>query len=269
MTGTSTIVIVREDLSIAGADHAGANVRSEEPAIEGRFFELLRRNRPDVIVLDLSDTCGRGIKIISKIRERCGIPILVICATDDPQAPDYRLAGAAERLFTPVDIIQLNETIQRIIRLTGSTDREPAWRQEAVAFAGMTFRPDRNALRGPDGKNIRLTTTENNLLTHFLSRSRTLCSRAELVDMLYGRHRPTSDRAIDTIVNRLRKKLVSDRGRRREDGVPARLCLRRGCLGGAAAEDTGRSLPRRGGLRRFPGFDLTAGEAWRPPHRRR
>jgi DNA-binding response OmpR family regulator len=37
--------------------------------------------------------------------------------------------------------------------------------------------------------------------------------------MLYGRHRPTSDRAIDTIVNRLRKKLVSVGGPTAEDVV--------------------------------------------------
>jgi two-component system OmpR family response regulator len=209
MTGTSTIVVALEDLSIAGTEQNGACAPDDELAIENRFFELLRKNRPDVIVLDLCDTNGRGIKTIRKIRERSGIPILVICAPDDIHATDYRLAGAAERVFTPVDIVVLNETIQRIIRLTAPVDTVPAWRQDAVVFAGMTFRPDRNALRGPDGKNIRLTTAENNLLTHLLARSRTLCSRAELVDMLYGRHRPTSDRAIDTVVNRLRKKLVS------------------------------------------------------------
>jgi DNA-binding response OmpR family regulator len=45
-------------------------------------------------------------------------------------------------------------------------------------------------------------------LSHFVSRPWALHSRAEVGEMLYGRHRPTSDRAIDVVVNRLRKKLV-------------------------------------------------------------
>jgi DNA-binding winged helix-turn-helix (wHTH) protein len=35
-----------------------------------------------------------------------------------------------------------------------------------------------------------------------------VCSRAEIEEILYGRHRPKSHRAIDVIVARLRKKLV-------------------------------------------------------------
>jgi len=34
-----------------------------------------------------------------------------------------------------------------------------------------------------------------------------VCSRAEIAKTLYGSHQPTTDRAIDMIVNRLRKKL--------------------------------------------------------------
>src|SRR5262249_39264700 len=105
---------------------------------------------------------------------------------------------------------------------------QPPPQPEAFAFAGITFRPDQSALSGPNGSSVKLTTSENDLLSHFLLRARAVCSRAEIAETLYGRHRPTSDRAIDIIVNRLRKKLVSLRGPEGEDLVKTKF--RRGYM---------------------------------------
>ena len=46
------------------------------------------------------------------------------------------------------------------------------------------------------------------LLAHFLSRPWTLCSRAEIHELLYGRNDAVGGRALDAVVNRLRKKLA-------------------------------------------------------------
>src|ERR1700735_1022252 len=78
----STIVIVREDLSLPGSDRQDGDGSPE--AIERRFFDLLQDKRPDVVVLDLARTQGGGIEAIRKIRERNGVPILAVCGGDDP-----------------------------------------------------------------------------------------------------------------------------------------------------------------------------------------
>jgi DNA-binding response OmpR family regulator len=205
----STIVIAREDLSIPGSEQDKDGPPKDNVETERRFFELLRDNRPDVVVLDLGLTGGKGVEAIRKIREQSGVPILAVCASQDPLAADYRVAGAAECLLAPIDIAQLNSTIQNIIRLTKSASAARQRRPDALSFAGVTYRPDQNALRGPNGANVRLTTSENDLLAHFLARSWTVCTRAEIADVVYGQHRPVSDRAVDVLVNRLRKKLVS------------------------------------------------------------
>lgn len=210
MPTASTIVIAREDLSIPGSDTDRAGENGTD--VERRFFGLIRDNRPDVVVLDLSTTKGQGIQAIRKIREQSGVPILVVCAGQDEMASDYRIAGAAECLAVPIDIAQLNSTIQRIVELTRGDAIRPQprlQRPQAVSFAGVTYHPDQNALRGPGGSNVKLTTSENDLLSHFLSRSWSVCSRAEIADVVYGRHRPVSDRAVDVLVNRLRRKLVT------------------------------------------------------------
>jgi two-component system OmpR family response regulator len=209
MPGSSTVVVAREDLSIPGADEEKRPRPSEASEVERQFFELVRDSRPDIVLLDLSNTKGDGIEAILKIRQRCAVPILVVCGADDPRTRDYRIAGAAECMASPVDIVLLNEMILRIKRVTRPDNAKTAQHQEAVAFAGIVFRPEKSALSDMNGATVRLTTAELDLLSLLVSRPWTICGRAEIGEILYGRHRPKSDRAIDVIVARLRKKLAS------------------------------------------------------------
>jgi two-component system OmpR family response regulator len=97
---------------------------------------------------------------------------------------------------------------------------------EPLCFADLTLYPHQNLLIGPDGSTIKLTTSENRVLIHFVSNPLMLCTRDALAEALYGPHRPNSDRAVDVIVTRLRKKI--------------------GSLGGAAAQGLIKTEFRRG-----------------------
>ncbi len=210
--GASTIVVAREDLSIPGAADAGSGAASSAADIETRFFNVVRLHNPDVIVLDLTGSPSHGTATILKIRRRIGVPILVVCEPDDPLMREYCLAGAAESMQAPVDIMQLNQTVQQIIQLTknsrDSAGPEPRQTQ-SVCFSGLMLHPHENRLIGADGSTAKLTTSENRVLVHFVSNPWTLCTRDALAEALYGPRRPTSDRAVDVIVTRLRKKFAA------------------------------------------------------------
>jgi two-component system OmpR family response regulator len=215
MAGTATIVIVRKDLSIAGAedDEGGGRQRGDT---ERHFFDLIREKRPDVVVFDLRNAGGEGAEGIAKVRERSSIPIVVICDADDPATRDYRVAGAIECLPAPVDIALFNQLVQQIISMKVGGTTNPVAASELVSVAGMMFRPYEKRLSA-SGSSINLTTAENRLLCHLVSRPRAVCRREEISEILYGRHRPTSDRAVDVIVTRLRKKLAELRGGAAQD----------------------------------------------------
>jgi two-component system, OmpR family, response regulator len=227
--GASTIVVAREDLSIPGASDAGNGVAVSASDLEARFFNVIREHNPDVVVLDLTASQAKGIAAILKIRRRTGVPILAVCAPDDPLMREYCLAGAAECMQAPVDIMQLNQTVQQIIQLSknsrGSVAAEPIPTQ-TIFFSGLTLHPHDNLLIGRDGSTIKLTTSENRVLVYFVSNPWALCTREALAETLYGPHRPNSDRAVDVIVTRLRKKMTS--------------------LGGAAAQRLIKTEFRRG-----------------------
>jgi two-component system, OmpR family, response regulator len=210
--GASTIVVAREDLSIPGAADAENGAACSAAEVEARFFNVVRQYHPDVIVLDLTGPHDHGIATILKIRRQTSVPVLVVCGCDDSMMREYCLAGAAECMQAPVDIMLLNLTVQKIIQLSKSSRPSVATelrQTQPLLFAGITLHPHENLLIGADGTSIKLTTSENRVLVHFVSNPWTLCSRDALADALYGPHRPNSDRAVDVIVTRLRKKMAS------------------------------------------------------------
>src|SRR5579864_1812996 len=210
--GASTIVVAREDLSIPGAVGGDDGAPSSPADIEARFFNVVRQFNPDVVVLDLTGAPSHGMATILKIRRRTGVPIVVVCEPNDPLMREYCLAGAVESMKAPVDIMQLNQTVQQLIQLsTNPRESKGAGPGQAqpVVFSGLTLHPHENRLTGGDGSTVKLTTSENRVLGHFVNNPWTLCTRDALAEILYGSRRPSSDRAVDVIVTRLRKKIAT------------------------------------------------------------
>jgi two-component system, OmpR family, response regulator len=173
------------------------------------FFDLVGRSKPDVIVLDFSSAPVAGTDTILTIRRRTDIPILIVCDPEQSLLDEYRIAGASGCIPAPVDIIRLNQTIQKIIRVRGHGRPSLSGAPENFIFAEMRFYPRRNFLAVENGPTADLTSSEGRLLAYFLSKPWTLCTRDEIGELLYGPEHTVGDRAIDVVVNRLRKKLVS------------------------------------------------------------
>ncbi len=116
MSSAATIVFAREDLSIPGAPETSL---PSPDAVQNHFFDVVSASKPDVIVLDFSGTPRSGTDTILTIRQRSAVPILVVCNPAHSLTEEYRIAGAADCISTPVDILFLNQAIQRILRVTG------------------------------------------------------------------------------------------------------------------------------------------------------
>jgi two-component system OmpR family response regulator len=209
MSAATTIIFAREDLSIPGsAEHGGQEPPQRPDLVRAMFFDLVSRSKPDVIVLDFSGAPAAGTDTILTIRQRTDIPILIVCNPEQSLLEEYRIAGAAGCIPAPVDIIGFNQTIQKIIQVHARGRALFNTGPENFVFAEMRFYPRRNLLAGDSGPTADLTSSEGRLLAHFVSKPWTLCPRGEIGELLYGPEHMVGDRAIDVIVNRLRKKLV-------------------------------------------------------------
>ena len=115
---------------------------SNRPAsVQAHFFDLVSRSSPDVIVLDFSHAPAAGANTILTVRRRTEIPILVVCSLEQPEIEDYRIAGAADCIAAPVDIVSLNQTIQRIVRVRGRGRPVSSRAPDNFRFAGVRFYP--------------------------------------------------------------------------------------------------------------------------------
>ena len=211
MATATTVVIVREDLSIPGEAHGG-ETQPDPAVLERRLFNLLGEAKPDVVVLDVSRAPDKGVQVIAKIRRLSKVPILAVCAQGAGRASEYRQTGAADCITAPVDIVKFNQALQRIVRRADADSRTMAPRPEeadAVAFAGISFLPQKKLLVGSTGARARLTAAESRLLKHFIGNPWQIHSRAQLAEPVYGDRCPTTDRAIEMTVARLRGKLRS------------------------------------------------------------
>src|SRR5580658_6479554 len=125
MPAATTIVVAREDFSIPGGEQHDGSPPPEPVVLESRFFSLLRESKPDVVVLDLRQANGDGVGMILKIRRQSSVPILVVIGADNRNVQDYRFAGAAECIASPVDVVAFNEVLQQIVRVNGQAAPGP------------------------------------------------------------------------------------------------------------------------------------------------
>jgi DNA-binding response OmpR family regulator len=211
MTGSSDalIVLVEDDEDIRrlvrdllAREGFAVEVADTAPA----FDQILARQRPDLIILDLMLPGEDGLSICRRLRSRGGVPILMLTAKSDPVDRVVGLEmGADDYVTKPFDPRELLARVRALLRRARSHDEsEPSRR---YAFEGLIIDLDARRLTTEAGKPIGLTSAEFDLLACFVVRPRRVLSRDQLLDWTRGRDADPFDRTIDMTISRLRKKV--------------------------------------------------------------
>jgi two-component system phosphate regulon response regulator OmpR len=161
----------------------------------------------DLMVLDVMMPGQDGISFIGDIRPTTDLPILLLTArgeTDDRVSG--LAAGADDYLVKPFDPRELLLRIATILRRVTLTVPEPSPLQRLLRFGPFVFDVQRQELK-QDGKPVHLTTAELSLLEILARQPGRPVDRQELSE----RSRISgTDRAVDTQIARLRRKLEDD-----------------------------------------------------------
>lgn len=163
----------------------------------------------DLIVLDVMMPGQDGISFTTEIRSKpMDLPILLLTArgeTDD--RVNGLAAGADDYLVKPFDPRELLLRIATILRRSlPPTMPEPTRLQQLLRFGPFVFDVERQELK-QDGQTVHLTTAELSLLQTLARQPGQPVDRQALGEqsMISG-----SDRAVDTQIARLRRKLEAD-----------------------------------------------------------
>lgn len=238
----SHILIVEDDAEIARLvqDLLSAEGFEISHAVSGeKVDELVEKNQPDLIILDLMLPGEDGLSICRRLRARSRVAILMLTAkSDDIDRVVGLEMGADDYLAKPFHPRELLARVRAILRRTNSGPSgqnaqgvqgvqggagadgaanagegmfDPEAQNRRFGFEDFIIDLDARDLQTSDGVPITLTSTEFDLLACFVQRPRRVLSRDQLLDWLHGRESDPFDRSIDMTVSRLRKKIEAAR----------------------------------------------------------
>jgi DNA-binding response OmpR family regulator len=169
-------------------------------------IELCRRERPDLILLDIMLPDSDGLDICKGIRshpELAHIPVIFLTAraSETDRIVGLEL-GANDYIVKPFFIRELIARIKIQFRGTAAPAR-------TLKAAGLEL--DRSSCRVRlNGEELSLTATEFRLLEFLMTRPGIVFSREQLLDGVWGHDRAVTDRTVDVYILRLRQKIESD-----------------------------------------------------------
>ena len=184
------------------SDYLGSTAENAEQAIT-----LLSAIEFDLIILDVMMPGQDGISFTAKLRNlKNNTPILLLTARGEIEDRIKGLeAGADDYLPKPFEPKELLLRINAILRRMADLKEEQIM-PKTLNFGNLKYDVARNELwEGED--QIRLTTTESQLMKIFTSALGEPISRANLVTSLGKAVSLAQDRAIDVQITRLRRKI--------------------------------------------------------------
>jgi len=169
-------------------------------------IEFCRRERPDLILLDVMLPDSDGLELCKAIRqhpELTHLPIIFLTAraSETDRIVGLEL-GANDYVIKPFFIRELIARIKIQFRGQTSTTR---------LLKAATLELDRSRCEARlGGALLTLTATEFRLLEFLMSRPSVVFSREQLLDAVWGHDRAVTDRTVDVYILRLRQKIEAD-----------------------------------------------------------
>jgi two-component system, OmpR family, response regulator len=193
-------------------DYLGDNeIRVTAVGSARQIAEVMARDTIDLLVLDLRLPGEDGMEVARKLRQESpGLPIIMLTGRKDEADRVMGLElGADDYLTKPFSPRELLARIRALLRRSRAQQTVADGLQtiRAYRFAGWELNVRLRRLTSPDGGSVSLTNSEFNLLAAFLAAPQRVLSRDQLLGLSRLHNDEVYDRAIDTHIARLRKKI--------------------------------------------------------------
>ncbi|WP_395645898.1 response regulator [Terricaulis sp.] len=174
--------------------------------------KAIKENRIDLVILDIMMPGEDGLQLCRHIRESNHIPVILLSARAEELDRIIGLeVGADDYVVKPFNPRELLARIDAVLRRTHAlppSAETPTG--DALRFDRWTLKLAERELVDDSGVAHELSTGEYRLLLTFLQRPKVVLSRDQLLDLAFDRGSDVFDRAVDTQVSRLRRKIETD-----------------------------------------------------------
>ena len=191
------------DIVLYALDSAGFESRGFEDGLT--FWNALKSEKPDLILLDVMLPHMDGIELLTKIRESAVLKdIPVIMATAKGQEYDRIRGldlGADDYIVKPFSMMEMVSRVKAVLRRTQTKQQETLLKVD-----GLTVNQEEYTVT-VDGKRVQLTYKEFELLRIFLSHPGLVYSREQLFAKVWKSDYMGDSRTLDSHIRSLRHKL--------------------------------------------------------------
>jgi two-component system, OmpR family, response regulator len=194
---TLLVRVLRENgFAATGAGHAR------------EMWAALETTAVDLVLLDVMLPGTSGLDLCRALRQASQVPIIMVSARGEEIDRVLGLElGADDYIPKPFGHKELLARVRAVLRRGPATEPVGAPRGEVLGFAGWRLDRRRRELTDPGGAVVDLSGAEHDLLVSFLENPQRVIGRDRLLELSRVRLGDVSDRSIDVLVSRLRRKL--------------------------------------------------------------
>jgi len=208
------LLIVEDEPEIAEliefhAERAGISSRKVH---SGRIaLDMIKREKPDLIVLDLMLPDLDGLEVCRRLKQAeatRSIPIVMVTAKGEESDVVAGIElGADDYVTKPFSPRVLMARLRNVLRRAGVANEPPPSTDRMTMLAGrLVIDLDRHEVIA-EGKKIDLTLTEFGILHYLASRPGFVRTRDQIIGSVHGKHTVLSSRTVDVHITALRRKL--------------------------------------------------------------
>lgn len=170
-----------------------------------RALQLIRSERPDLVVLDLMLPGQDGWEVTRSVRGNSALPslpiIMLTARVEDTERIVGLELGADDYITKPFNPLEVVARVRAVLRRVSGTSQP-----HMLVVGSLRMDLDRHEVTRA-GQVIELTPTEYELLRTFLEHPGHAFTRLELIEQALGYSFEGYDRAVDSHIKNLRKKL--------------------------------------------------------------
>jgi DNA-binding response OmpR family regulator len=168
--------------------------------------ELLERDLPGLVVLDVMLPGANGLELCRWIRSRWDLPVIMLTARGEEADRIVGLElGADDYVTKPFSPRELAARVRTVLRRS----RPPETKTERLSFDELELDGSTREVRR-DGELLSLTAKEFELLYFLACHPRRVFSRGQLMDRVWGYEAALDTGTVTVHIRRLREKIEPD-----------------------------------------------------------